>query len=104
MSRRPHLVGDIVWACRLERVPAAVEAALQAAIHMSPAPELQELLLQRSVLAHMVPLLLEYDPTTGPEEAAPQILTAPGDSAFRLPHIFQLPMQRSNVQVRGMRP
>ena len=76
-----------------------MEAALQAAIHMSTALELQELLLQRNVLAHVVPLLLEYDTTTSTEEAGPQILSSPGDSASRLPHIFQLPMQRSNVQV-----
>ena len=89
-----------MWACRLERVPAAVEAALQATIHMCTAQELQQLLLQRNVLAHVVPLLLEYDSTTGTEEASSlQILSGPGDSASRLPSIFQLPMQRSNVQV-----
>ena len=89
-----------MWACLLDRMPAAVEAGLQAIIHASTSPELQQLLLQRNVLAHVVPLLLEYDTTTGQDEAStPQVLTGPEDSTSRLPAIFQLPMQRSNVQV-----
>ncbi|XP_031487738.1 dnaJ homolog subfamily C GRV2 isoform X2 [Nymphaea colorata] len=57
------LVEDIVHCTELELVPAAVDAALQTAAHVSVSSELQEALLKAGVLWYVFPLLLQYDST-----------------------------------------
>ncbi|KAK9149024.1 hypothetical protein Scep_007781 [Stephania cephalantha] len=61
------LVEDIVHCTELELVPAAVDAALQTASHVSVSSELQDALLKAGVLWYLLPLLLQYDSTA--EEA-----------------------------------
>ncbi|OVA01623.1 DnaJ domain [Macleaya cordata] len=57
------LVEDIVHSTELELVPAAVDAALQTAAHVSVSSELQDALLKAGVLWYLLPLLLQYDST-----------------------------------------
>lgn len=97
MLCRPVLVDDMVRSCQMARVPAAVDAALQAICHMCSSPELQQQLLRSRVLAFVVPLLLGYDTTTGGAEVQLGEVLRRGS-----PAIFQLPMQRSNMQVRSV--
>nr|DAD44770.1 TPA_asm: hypothetical protein HUJ06_003000 [Nelumbo nucifera] len=61
------LVEDIVHCTELELVPAAVDAALQTAAHVSVSSEMQDALLKAGVLWYLLPLLLQYDSTA--EEA-----------------------------------
>ncbi|XP_058111724.1 dnaJ homolog subfamily C GRV2 isoform X2 [Magnolia sinica] len=57
------LVEDIVHCTELELVPAAVDAALQTAAHVSVSSKLQDALLKAGVLWYLLPLLLQYDST-----------------------------------------
>lgn len=57
------LVEDVVHCTELELVPAAVDAALQTAAHVSVSSELQDALLKAGILWYLLPLLLQYDST-----------------------------------------
>ncbi|KAJ8637711.1 hypothetical protein MRB53_011978 [Persea americana] len=57
------LVDDVVHCTELELVPAAVDASLQTAAHISVSSELQDTLLKAGVLWYLLPLLLQYDST-----------------------------------------
>ncbi|AEC07904.1 DNAJ heat shock N-terminal domain-containing protein [Arabidopsis thaliana] len=59
----PSLIEDIVHCTELERVPAAVDAALQSIAKVSVFPELQHGLLKAGALWYILPLLLQYDST-----------------------------------------
>ncbi|PIA65248.1 hypothetical protein AQUCO_00100613v1 [Aquilegia coerulea] len=61
------LVEDIVHCTELELVPAAVDASLQTASHVSVSSQLQDALLRAGILWYLLPLLLQYDSTA--EEA-----------------------------------
>ncbi|XP_043725618.1 dnaJ homolog subfamily C GRV2-like [Telopea speciosissima] len=67
MVRFSGIVEDIVHCTELELVPAAVDAALRTAAHVSVSSELQDALLKAGVLWYLLPLLLQYDSTA--EEA-----------------------------------
>ncbi|KAK9102564.1 hypothetical protein Sjap_019818 [Stephania japonica] len=67
MLKLGGLVEDIVHCTELELVPAAVDAALQTATHISVSSELQDALLKAGILWYLLPLLLQYDSTA--EEA-----------------------------------
>ncbi|XP_042499139.1 dnaJ homolog subfamily C GRV2-like [Macadamia integrifolia] len=67
MLRFGGIVEDIVHCTELELAPAAVDAALQTAAHVSVSSELQDALLRAGVLWYLLPLLLQYDSTA--EEA-----------------------------------
>ncbi|KAL4192406.1 hypothetical protein AMTRI_Chr06g171860 [Amborella trichopoda] len=57
------LVEDIVHCTELELIPAAVDAALQTAGHLSVSSDLQDALLGAGILWYLLPLLLQYDST-----------------------------------------
>ncbi|RWW19938.1 hypothetical protein GW17_00015976 [Ensete ventricosum] len=57
------LVEDIVHCTELELIPAAVDAALQTAAHLSASSESQDALLAAGLLWYLLPLLLQYDST-----------------------------------------
>ncbi|XP_008800082.2 dnaJ homolog subfamily C GRV2 [Phoenix dactylifera] len=57
------LIEDIVHCTELELAPAAVDAALQTAAHVSVSSELQDALLEAGLLWYLLPLLLQYDST-----------------------------------------
>ncbi|KAJ4958164.1 hypothetical protein NE237_025275 [Protea cynaroides] len=67
MLKFSGIVEDVVHCTELELVPAAVDAALQAAAHLSVSSELQDALLKAGVIWYLLPLLLQYDSTA--EEA-----------------------------------
>ncbi|CAL9076451.1 unnamed protein product [Musa textilis] len=57
------LVEDIVHCTELELIPAAVDAALQTAAHLSASSESQDALLAAGLLWYLLPLLLQHDST-----------------------------------------
>ena len=90
----------------MERAASAVDAALQAIIHMCELSELQALLLQQGALGYLIPLLLGYDSTlaeesAGEEAASAQLLAeeATGNTRHSVAAYLCLSMQRSNMQV-----
>ncbi|WOL19523.1 hypothetical protein Cni_G28321 [Canna indica] len=57
------LIEDIVHCTELELAPAAVDAALQTAAHLSVSSASQDALLAAGLLWYLLPLLLQYDST-----------------------------------------
>ena len=100
LAQMPKLLADAVLCCSLQRAPAAVEAALLCLARCCASAQLQEALLQRGVLGHVVPHLLSYDATHSSEEQA----TAGGVTAGALPPaddataVLHLPLARHSAQ------
>eukprot|EP00898_Chlorokybus_atmophyticus_P007654 jgi/Chlat1/7890/Chrsp66S00581 len=68
LTSAPAVISDVLRCCRLERVPVAVDAALQSIAQLAASSALQETLLKLGVLWFTVPLLLQYDATAEGEQ------------------------------------
>ena len=90
--------------CGLQRAPAAVEAALLCLARCCASPQLQAQLLQRGMLAFVVPLLLAYDASHEGSKEGQAAAAGPDAAVGALPPaddataVLRLPLLRASAQ------